>query len=267
MTRQVAVVILLFLVATVAHQPAAGEVSPGTRSPAATPDSSHATAEQLEQQGDAARLDKAYEAAVTAYSEGLRRTEDKHLRSTLLNKRGIVALTLQRFKDAQKDFQRASKLDRSFAQPINNLGVTYYLEKKYGKAVRQYKIALGMQEDNASFHANLATAYFMQKRLPQAMAEYQRALQLNPEILNINSHFGVSAQLGKPEERAAYEYLLAKMYAQAGDFAHSLHYLQHAMEEGYKDINNVYKDAEFSGLRKDARFVDLMNNKTATLHP
>ncbi len=38
----------------------------------------------------------------------------------------------------------------------------------------------------------------------------------------------------------------------------SLHYLRKAMEDGYKDIKNVYKDAEFSDLRKDPRFAELM---------
>ena len=31
----------------------------------------------------------------------------------------------------------------------------------------------------------------------------------------------------------------------------SLQYLRRAMEEGYKGIEDVYKDSEFAGLRKD----------------
>jgi hypothetical protein len=33
------------------------------------------------------------------------------------------------------------------------------------------------------------------------------------------------------------------------------------MEEGYKDIGNVYKDNEFTELRKDPRFAELMASK------
>ena len=38
-----------------------------------------------------------------------------------------------------------------------------------------------------------------------------------------------------------------------------------AMEEGYKDIKNVYKDNEFSSLRKDPRFAELMAVKTTAI--
>jgi hypothetical protein len=45
----------------------------------------------------------------------------------------------------------------------------------------------------------------------------------------------------------------------------SLHYLKKALEEGYKDIKDVYKDNEFSNLRKDPRFAELMAAKTPVI--
>jgi hypothetical protein len=55
------------------------------------------------------------------------------------------------------------------------------------------------------------------------------------------------------------------MFARNGVSDRSLHYLKKAMEEGYKDIKNVYKDDEFSTLRKDPRFAELMAAKTTAI--
>jgi hypothetical protein len=37
------------------------------------------------------------------------------------------------------------------------------------------------------------------------------------------------------------------------------------MEAGYKDLKNVYKDAEFSELRKNPRFTELMASRPLVL--
>jgi hypothetical protein len=41
--------------------------------------------------------------------------------------------------------------------------------------------------------------------------------------------------------------------------------LKKALEEGYKDFNNVYKDEEFATLRKDKRFAELVASKPPVL--
>ena len=75
----------------------------------------------------------------------------------------------------------------------------------------------------------------------------------------------MQAKLPSPEDIAHYDYVLAKLFARNGSSDRSLHYLKKAMEEGYKDINNVYKDEEFSSLRKDPRFTELMAAKTVAI--
>jgi hypothetical protein len=73
------------------------------------------------------------------------------------------------------------------------------------------------------------------------------------------------AQLPSPEDRAHYDYVLAKLYAKMGENDRSLHYLKKAMEDGYKDIRDVYKDNEFAALRKDPRFAELMASKPTAI--
>jgi hypothetical protein len=45
----------------------------------------------------------------------------------------------------------------------------------------------------------------------------------------------------------------------------SLEYLRKAMEAGYKDLKNVYKDVEFAQLRKNPRFTELMASNTPVI--
>jgi tetratricopeptide (TPR) repeat protein len=111
----------------------------------------------------------------------------------------------------------------------------------------------------------LGAAYFGKKQFDKAIQNYSKALELDPDIFERSSRAGILAQLPSPEDQAHYDYVLAKLYAKSGSPERSLHYLKKAMEEGYKDIKNVYKDSEFSTLRKDPRFVELMASKTPAI--
>jgi tetratricopeptide (TPR) repeat protein len=225
----------------------------------------NATAEQLEMRGDEFRVEKAYADAVDYYRAGLARTRAKPEQAQLYNKIGIAELQVQHYKEAQKNFERAIKASGDMAEARNNLGASFYLQKKYAKAVKEYKEALKLRDGDASFHSNLGTAYFIRKEYQLAMAEYTRAFQLDPTVFERTSQSGVSAQLSTPENRAQYSYLLAKMYAQIGDLDRCILYLKKAMEDGYKEIDNVYKDQEFTALRKDPRFPQLMGAKPTAI--
>lgn len=211
--------------------------------------------------GDELRQQKAFLDAIDYYRAAL----SKQKTCVLYNKIGIAELQLQRLSDARKDFGRAIKMDKKYPEAYNNLGVVYYQSKKYGKAVKEYKKALALRDESASFHSNLGSAYFSQKNFQLAAIEYHRALQLDPDIFERNSKGGVSAQLQSPEDRAHFAYVIAKMYAQVGNFDRSLLYLRRAMEDGYSGIQGVYKDQEFAKLREDPRFTELMTAKPVSI--
>ena len=82
------------------------------------------------------------------------------------------------------------------------------------------------------------------------MSAYQHALELDPDVFDRTSRMGVQAQLPSPEDRARYDYTVAKLYAKMGLSDQSLEYLRKAMEAGYKDLKNVYKDARVRAAAK-----------------
>jgi tetratricopeptide (TPR) repeat protein len=219
------------------------------------PPAADATPAQLEQQADNLRADKLFLDALDYYHAALNRKQND---ARLLNKIGITELLMQRFKEARKSFERSIRADRKYADAYNNLGVIYYETRKYANAVKQYEKAIQIDHDSASFYNNLGAAYFSKRQFDPAVAAYQHALDLDPDVFTRTSRGGVQAQLPSPEDRARYDYTVAKLYAKMGLSDQSLEYLRKAMENGYKDLKNVYKDTEFAQLRKSPKFTELM---------
>ncbi|MGA2966210.1 MAG: tetratricopeptide repeat protein [Terriglobales bacterium] len=224
----------------------------------ADPPAAGAKAEELEKRGDELREDKNYLDAIDFYQAALKGAPGS---ADLFNKIGICQLLLRRDKEAKKSFERAIRADRNYADAYNNLGVVYYSLQNYRAAIRQCEKAVTLKNAAGSYYNNLGAAYFAEKQFGKAVQNYSKAIQIDPDIFERSSHAGIQAKLASPEDQAHYDYILAKLYASSGDSERSLHYLRKALEEGYKDIKNVYKDGEFSALRKDPRFAELMAEK------
>ena len=222
-----------------------------------------ATAKELENQGDNLQAAKDYLDAIEFYQAALKK--DPH-NAVLSNKIGMSHLLLRHYKEAKKSFEQAIKTDKKYANAYANLAVVYYEELSYGKAIRFYDKAIALDADEAVFYNNRGAALFAKKQFDKASADYAKAFELDPDIFDRNMRgAGVQARLPSPEDQARYDYVLAKLFAKNGMPDKSLHYLKKAMEEGYKDIKDVYKDEEFSSLRKDPRFAELMASKPVAI--
>jgi tetratricopeptide (TPR) repeat protein len=220
-----------------------------------------ASPQDLEKQGDVLRARKEYLDAIDYYRAAIANQSG----APVYNKLGIAELMLERYRDAGRDFERAIKLDRKFAEPYNNRGVVDYKRKKYGSAIKRYKKAIELVPDSASFYSNLGAAYFAKKQFERASQAYAEAIRLDPEVFEHTSHTGIAAQLVSSEDRAHYEFVLAKLYAKVGDSDRSITFLRKAMEDGYKGVGEANTAPEFAELRKDTRFAELMKQKPPAL--
>lgn len=214
-----------------------------------------ASAVELESTADLLRARKDYSQAITYFRAAILRDPKN---AVLFNKCGIAEIQLNDAVAARKDFKKALKLDPKYAEARNNMGVTYYMERDYKKAIREYTKAIALRDDTASFYANLGTAWFSRKKIDLAMAQYAHALWLDPDVLLRSAQSGIAAKISSPEDRAHFNYVIAKLFAKQGDIEHSIEYLRRAKDQGYDHMQDVYKDSEFAFVRVDPRFTGVM---------
>ena len=205
-----------------------------------------------ELRGDIYMARKMYREAIDMYRKG---PSDSPV---LANKIGIAFHQLMALNLARKNYERAIKLDPTYADAINNLGTIYYSEKSYRRSIRYYKKALRVAPPSASIYANLGAAYFSRKNYHVASEYYADALKLDPEVFEHHGHFGTIMQERTIEERALFHLYLAKMYAKSGADDRALLYLRKALEEGVKDRKKIPDMPEFAKIKTHADFQELL---------
>jgi tetratricopeptide (TPR) repeat protein len=205
-----------------------------------------------ELRGDIFMARKMYREAIDMYREGPPNSP------VLANKIGIAFHQLLQLDLAKKQYQRAVKLDPKYSEAINNLGTVFYAEKSYRRAIGYYKRALRYTTPTASIYANLGAAYFGRKDLKDATEAYGEALKLDPEVFERHSNFGTMMQERTVDERAAFHLYLAKFYAKSGENERALIYLRKALEEGVKDRDKIPTMPEFTLIKTDPAFKQLL---------
>lgn len=260
------IVVLLAFATCFPHQLFAQDSNSAQVSPPmirrAEPPSPTASAEQLEMRGDVLRAEKYFLDALDYYEAAIKKSPRNEV---LYNKAGMSELLVGHYRDAKKYFEQSVHLNHQYADGYNNLGVIYYTQRNYGKAIKMYKKAIRSNPNLASFYSNLGAAYFSKKKWQDATMAYTKAISLDPNIFTRTALTGVVAQMSSPEDRARFQFDLAKIYAKNGYADNALLCLRRAIEGGFKQIDEVYKDDDFAALRKDPRFVQLMSNKPAAL--
>ncbi|HVW86638.1 MAG TPA: tetratricopeptide repeat protein [Bryobacteraceae bacterium] len=205
-----------------------------------------------EQRGDLYMARKMYREAIDAYREG-------SLNSAVIwNKIGIACHQLGDFAAARRDYEKAIRLDRNYADAVNNAGAVLYAEKRYRSAISRYRKALKLQPDTASFWSNLGTAYYSRGKFVDMTKAYEKALSLDPNIFERRGTVGTELQDRTVADRARYHYELARMYAKAGKNELALQYLRRSLEEGLKDKVKMTQAPEFAGLRELPEFEELL---------
>src|SRR5271165_2255238 len=89
-----------------------------------------------EQRGDVFMARKMYREAIDAYREG------SPTSPVTWNKIGIAYHQLGDFMAARKNYEHSIKVDKKYADAVNNVGTIFYAQKKYRTAISRYKKAI-----------------------------------------------------------------------------------------------------------------------------
>ena len=232
--------------------------TPAIQSPAPTKSPANLT---FEERADIFMARKSYADAVNYYKRALQ--GEGRGRARLWNKLGIsyqisAAETRSDQSAARKAYKEAIRRDKTFAEPWNNLGTTYYLENRAGKSLKYYRRAIQLNPTSASFHLNLGTSLYLQKRVEEAIEEYRLALKYDPNVLTEHSSVGTVVQTREAEVK--YFLYLAKALASMGRAEEAVRYLRRAFEDGFHDTEALDRDKDFMKISGFPAYVELRAN-------
>jgi tetratricopeptide (TPR) repeat protein len=243
--------------------PATNFVTPVQTPAQATSPTSPLAQNQLspEEMADILMARKDYREAAFSYKKLL----DANPRNAVYwNKLGIALHQQEELSGALKSYQQAVKVNPQYADAQNNIGTIWYQRKKYGKAVRAYERAIKIRSDMAVLYSNLGYAYFGEKKYQQSIASFRQALVIDPQFFERASSRGGSVlQDRSVSDRGRFYFLLAKSFAEAGNFDRSLIYLRKAKEEGFAQMNDVKTDPSFSAMLKLPETQEILAPKAA----
>jgi tetratricopeptide (TPR) repeat protein len=213
-----------------------------------------------EETGDLYMARKQYYEASQTYKQ---LTEKDPHNAVYLNKLGISLHQQQALSLALKYYERALKVDPKYADAENNIGTIWYQRKRYGKAIRAYERAIKIRDDMPVLYSNLGYAYFGEKKYEESIAAFRMALAKDPQFFERGaSRSGSLLQDRSVSDRGRFYFLLAKSFAESGNYERAILYLRKAKDEGYASFaDDIKKDKAFSTLLKTQEVQDLLAPK------
>jgi Flp pilus assembly protein TadD len=148
-----------------------------------------------------------YSESVGSYRKAL---EFDARNALLINSLGLALYQTNSF-EAIEAFEAAIKIDRSFADPYNNLAVALIVTQRYKEAVPKLESAIALKPEFAEAHNNLGHAFYYLGKPRQAQKSYQEAVRLKPECnyARYNLAMSLLAQ-GKREDARTHLTVLQK---------------------------------------------------------
>jgi TolB-like protein/Tfp pilus assembly protein PilF len=151
----------------------------------------------------------------------------------------MILYLARRFDQALEVLNRVQEIYPDHFLPCLRLGLVFIQKRKYGEAIAELNKAVRLANHSTETEAALALAH-------AAAGETKSAMKLARKL----------------EESSAQRYVLpyniAKIYAASRNQERAFDWLEKAYAEGNPDLIELNSEPVFDGLRKDARFANLM---------
>lgn len=95
----------------------------------------------------------------------------------------ITKIKLKKYDDAISLFEKAAYIDRKNDQIHYMLGTAYSITEDYAGAIKEYKIAISLNNLNPEYFNSLASVEYTSGKYDEALINSGRAIELNPAFI------------------------------------------------------------------------------------
>ncbi|HYN82462.1 MAG TPA: protein kinase [Gemmatimonadaceae bacterium] len=195
--------------------------------------------------------------------------------------RGIAFSLSQNYTDAEREFEKAMRLDSKLFEAPYFYGRACLAQGKFDDAVKLFKLACAIRPEDFQAVSFLAQAHKSLGQAAEGEAEDRRALKLIEERLELNPddarawNLGAATlgTLGETERAIEFArksvaidpddpmllYNVACTYSVLGQTEEALAALEHAVDKGFGHKDWIAHDPDFESIRKTPRFKAILD--------
>jgi tetratricopeptide (TPR) repeat protein len=135
----------------------------------------------------------------------------------LFNNRGLICWKMGRTDEAKSDFRASIGLDAENGDACFNMGLIYFDEGDYPRALRYLTRAVEISPTDGQFLTELGHLYLELDRESEALKLFQRAFETNPGDPQVDFHLGYYFLYKKRKPRHAIKYYTKGLKKDPGD--------------------------------------------------
>jgi Flp pilus assembly protein TadD len=170
-------------------------------------------------------------------------------------------LQIRHWKNSIVLFERALAVTDNNYVLHNNLGVAFFLQRKVGKAIDQFREAMKINPGFVDAPINVAIALANKGKMDEAIGYFSEALKINPDSDKAHINLGVALEkLGRTAD-AIHHYSEALRINPEFDEAHNNLGVALASQEKFDEAIDHY----FEALRINPRSAEVHNNLGSAL--